>query len=571
MKFSTIFTFACTATFAISQAVPGTGVTKKDLGDEVIKALEKALQAGTCGACNTTLAALKVVSLLGDRAFVDALSSACVVLGLFRGGEDVCAGAIRLEGPTLAHDLREMKVPSHTSQLFCAHFLGLCGYPDVVPYTVSFPSPKPAPAGRPAPSGQEPIQIVQYSDIHIDPFYVTGSNTDCGKPVCCRVYEDSDAPGSTSSPAGPFGDYACDVPVSLEESMHTAISEIAPNAAFTTFTGDIVDHAVWNTTQAQNTIDINDAYAKMSARRLVYGTIGNHEASPTNAFPPTSVGDDSDWVYNLLSGIWSRWIGVTAASAEQDFGAYSTKYERGNLRVVSLNTNFYYALNFWMYRRNFETDPSGQLAWLVRELQAAEDVNERVYIIDHTPPGRDDTFRDISNYFDQIMNRYSGTIATLFFGHTYKGHFEIAYSDYSARSYSNALAVSYIMPSLTPTDGHPSFRIYSVDPVTFAILDSTTYIADVTNPGYQTTSPVWTKYYSAKEAYSPLISETFANDTSAELAPAFWHNVTAALQSNPDAFSAYYARKTRGWEVPACDDVCKVSKICQLQANAGAR
>ncbi|KAK3062115.1 hypothetical protein LTS18_004792, partial [Coniosporium uncinatum] len=340
--------------------------------------------------------------------------------------------------------------------------------------------------------------------------------------------------------------------------MDTAISKIAPNAAFTIFTGDIVDDAVWNTTQAQNTIDINDAYAKMSARRLVYGTIGNHEASPTNAFSPTLVGDDSDWVYNLLSGIWSSFCGTK-------LGAYSTKYEGGNLRVISLNTNFYYDLNFWMYRRNFETDPSGQLAWLVRELQAAEDVGERVCIIGHTPPGSDDAFHDISNYFDQIMNRYSGTIAALFFGHTHKDHFEIAYSDYSARSYSNALAVSYIMPSLTPTDGHPSFRIYSVDPVTFAILDSTTYVADMTNPHYQTTGPVWTKYYSAKEAYGPLISETFANDASAELAPAFWHNVTAALQSNSDAFSAYYARKTRGWEVPACDDACKASEICQLQ------
>jgi sphingomyelin phosphodiesterase len=63
-----------------------------------------------------------------------------------------------------------------------------------------------------------------------------------------------------------------------------------------------------------------------------------------------------------------------------------------------------------------ETDPSGQLAWLVSELQAAEDAGERVYIIGHMPMGAGDAFYDGSNYFDQIVNRYDATIAALFFG-----------------------------------------------------------------------------------------------------------------------------------------------------------
>lgn len=63
-----------------------------------------------------------------------------------------------------------------------------------------------------------------------------------------------------------------------------------------------------------------------------------------------------------------------------------------------------------------ETDPSGQLAWLVTELQAAEDAGERVYIIGHMPMGAGDALYDGSNYFDQIVNRYEATIAALFFG-----------------------------------------------------------------------------------------------------------------------------------------------------------
>jgi len=51
-----------------------------------------------------------------------------------------------------------------------------------------------------------------------------------------------------------MGDHKCDVPVSLEESMYRAIKELVPDAAFSIFTGDIVDHAVWNTSQLYNSL-----------------------------------------------------------------------------------------------------------------------------------------------------------------------------------------------------------------------------------------------------------------------------------------------------------------------------
>ena len=124
--------------------------------------------------------------------------------------------------------------------------------------------------------------------------------------------------------------------------------------------------------------------------------------------------------------------------------------------------------------------------------------------------------------------------------------------------------MSYIAPSLTPTSGHPSFRVYSVDPVTFAVLDATTYIADMTNPAFQTTGPVWTQYYSAKAAYGPLVAPP--PTASAELSPAFWHNVSAALATNQGAFDQYYARKSRGWNVGSCTGSCAAAEICQLQA-----
>lgn len=43
--------------------------------------------------------------------------------------------------------------------------------------------------------------------------------------------------------------------------------------------------------------------------------------------------------------------------------------------------------NFWLYEATMERDPSGQLAWLVAELEAAETAGERVWLMGHMPLG----------------------------------------------------------------------------------------------------------------------------------------------------------------------------------------
>lgn len=386
------------------------------------------------------------------------------------------------------------------------------------------------------------------------------------KLINCRNYSEEDFPGNNDFPAGPNGDHNCDAPVTLEESMFTAIEEMFPNALFSLFTGDIVDHAVWNTSEAQNLIDINDAYKRMTNHGLtVYATTGNHEASPADLFPPNSLSDGAQWVYDVLASDWTQWIGAEGAEEAREIGAYSVKYPNGNLRIISLNTNLYYVQNYWMYEEPMERDPNGQLEWLTSELDAAEKAGERVYIMGHLPLGDYDVLRDASNYFDQIVNRYEATIAALFFGHTHMDHFQIAYSDYDARSADGAAAISYIMPSMTPTSGMPSFRVYDIDPVTFAVLDHTTYIADMNNPAYQTTGPIWTKYYSAKETYGSMVTPPLT-DATAELTPAFWHNVTEVLASDPTALADFYLRKSRGFPKGDCTDDCPAQEICYLQS-----
>ncbi|OTA67733.1 putative acid sphingomyelinase [Hypoxylon sp. EC38] len=551
-----------------SQKVLAASSREKVLGGLDIDTIAASIRADaqspvSCVACEAILLQLKLVAFRGDEFFVDVMTGLCKRAGI--EDDDVCAGSIALEGPIVANSLRKISIGSRTSRLACVAFMGLCSYPEIEPYNVSFPSPK-ARAERPRPSGLKPLHVVHFSDIHVDPLYVEGADANCSKPICCRQYSNG---GNVEFPAGPNGEHTCDAPVSLEESMYTAIREAVPDAAFSIFTGDIVDHAVWDTSQLQNTLDIADAYSRMAkAGMVVYGTAGNHEASPANSFPPTAAKNDSQWLYDLLSSAWSPWIGPRAAEISREFGAYSVKHPDSNLRVISISTNMYYVHNYWLYEEPMERDPSGQLAWLVDELDAAERVGERVYIIGHMSIGARDAFHDGSNYFDQIVNRFSNTIAAMFFGHTHFDEFQISYADYSDKSHANALATSYIAPSLTPTSGHPAFRVYTVDPITFSVLDATTYIADMSDPSFST-KPKWTKYYSAKEAYGPLVGkgEEGAVDEQEELTPAFWHNVTEAFKKNTTAFEQYFARRRRGWAAGDCEGECRSTEICKLRAG----
>lgn len=125
--------------------------------------------------------------------------------------------------------------------------------------------------------------------------------------------------------------------------------------------------------------------------------------------------------------------------------------------------------------------------------------------------------------------------------------------------------VSYIAPALTPTSGNPTFRVYSVDPVTFAILDYTVYYTNLSAPTYQT-SPVWEKLYSVKETYGSLLSPPMT-DAAAELTPAFWHNVTELFENDDVVYQEWYKRRTRDYSLDTCTGDCKNASICALRAS----
>lgn len=309
----------------------------------------------------------------------------------------------------------------------------------------------------------------------------------------------------------------------------------------------------------------------MRGLNLVYGAVGNHEANPVNSFPPQEVhtlaNQSNQYMYDTLAGNWLDWVGSeAAATAALRAGAYSVVHPGSNLRIISFNTQFYMKENFWLYTPTMPWDPNGQFSWLISELQQAEDARERAYLIGHMPMGSSDSLYDYSSYFDQIVERYDATIAALFFGHTHRDQWEISYSNYTNQNFRTATEVSYVAPALTPTSGNPTFRVYSIDPVTFGVLDYTVYFANMSLPSYQADGPKWEKYYSVKETYGPLLNPPYTSPTT-ELVPAFWHNLTEVFETDDSVFQDYYARKQRGYDPVLCTGDCKTEEICGMRSS----
>ena len=84
----------------------------------------------------------------------------------------------------------------------------------------------------------ETFKVLQITDLHFDPYFVPGSRTDCGEPVCCRSQH---APAhSLSTMAGIWGAYTdCDTPFFTLENALQRVSEEHPDVSYWLMTGDL--------------------------------------------------------------------------------------------------------------------------------------------------------------------------------------------------------------------------------------------------------------------------------------------------------------------------------------------
>ena len=153
--------------------------------------------------------------------------------------------------------------------------------------------------------------------------------------------------------------------------MYAAIASMVTDHEFTLFTGDLVEGAEWQLTSEEIINDMNDVHYRMDmgGLKLVYPAVGNHESDPVNSFPAQSVVTDGSYqyIYATLAADSEQWIGPTAADeVRNNYGSYSIIHPGSNLKIISINTQFWMRVNFWVFATGNGTDmvrdPNGYFA-----------------------------------------------------------------------------------------------------------------------------------------------------------------------------------------------------------------
>lgn len=233
------------------------------------------------------------------------------------------------------------------------------------------------------------------------------------------------------------------------------------------FTGDIVDHGIWETSFPGNVHSITRTFRGLKEvfpDIPIYPCIANHEPHPTNQFAPSHIVQEhlsTNRLYNLLADTWD-WLPEQARTTVRRFGYYTIKVRDG-FRVVGLNNNDGYTFNWWlMYDSSYA---SNQLQWLHDTLLQAERDNEKVHILAHIPSGSADCFVTWSREYNRIVNRFYKTISGQFNGHSHRDELEIFYA---TENPTKAINIAWNGGSATPySHVNANYRLYNVEPQSY--------------------------------------------------------------------------------------------------------
>ncbi|KAF1981934.1 Ser/Thr protein phosphatase family protein [Aulographum hederae CBS 113979] len=602
----------------------------KEVVANVTSVITNGAGQSNCTVCKAALVAAKPAAEYAPSLVPDAMVELCTSLGLHSAAtceEDFTATTF---GAIWTQVLYFADVAGLDGDFICNSLSSnFCPRPETSPLDTSslFPKPKPANAKAPKASGKR-VKVLHMSDFHLDPRYAVGSEANCTTGLCCRTNSNNSAlpNGDISISASPYGYFECDTPYDLGLAALQAVGPMtgtkkpshskakpqwrsAPGGhghgggphggygkgspwegdslAWTIYTGDLVSH------DPQSELSrLYTEYAETSIYGMfkhyisgpVFAALGNHDSNPEAIDAPHSLpgplGQQQSWNYDHVAGLWLHegWLPESAATeARLHYGGYSVKNHFG-LRIITFNSDFWYRSNFLNYINTTNPDNSGMFAFMISELQAAEDAGERVWIVAHVLSGWDGTnpLPNPSNLFYQIIDRYSPhVIANVFFGHTHEDQVMIYYSNNgTVQSADTALTSGWIMPSVTPlTNVNSGFRVYEVDTGDFNIYEAFTFYSNVSayyaadfDPA--TTGPTFELEYSTREAYGGAAN--WPED--APLNATFWHAVTEAMEEDPglvETFNMYQGKISV--QTPNCTNVkCVAAKICYMRSGSVA-
>jgi predicted phosphodiesterase len=357
--------------------------------------------------------------------------------------------------------------------------------------------------------------------------------------------------------------------------------------AWTLYTGDLVSHDPENQL-SRDIVEYTEAVVYDLFKRLlgsgpVYSTIGNHDSYNEAQDAPYSIGgglaNQFSWHYDHVASLWEHedWLPEAAVQlARTHYGGYAVKRQDG-LRVISLNTDFWYRANYFNYINMTNPDNSGMLRFLTDQLQEAEDAGDRVWIIGHVLSGWDGTnpLLNPTNLFYQIVDRFSPhVIANIFWGHSHEDQITIFYANNATNiNAGTARSTAWIGPSITPlTNLNSGFRVYEVDSATFDVIDAHTWKSDVSSfPSLDSQTefgPVFEYEYNTRETYGKHVTDWGASDP---INATWWHLVTEAMETDSTLVTTFTTLqgKSSVHTIPCTGD-CVAAKICYMRSGSAS-
>lgn len=425
-------------------------------------------------------------------------------------------------------------------------------------WTLEIPERRPF-KPKSSPGQNKNLKILHLTDFHLQMDYQAGSIADCGYPLCCKKNFGNAL--TSHKTAGFWGSYTCDTNLEVYKNFLRHLnSTYKVDAVY--YTGDNIDHSVWNTTKEQN--KKIHKYIFQSLRETfpnvpIFPAIGNHETSPLNVYPPREITIkefDQQWLYDLLSeDSWKPWLDEQALKTVKKQGYYSYLL-RENFRIIALNNNVCYNFNWWLlYDTKFLQE---QLNFLRETLENAERNGEYVHIISHIPYGNRECIEPWEKYFIQLMERFEHIIPAVFFGHTHRDQLKVFYSQSSKKP----ILVGYNGGSLTThLNKNPNYKLFHLSGDNYEILDVDTYIFNLTEANlHSDRSPAWFHLYSFKKDYNL-----------SNLSPKSVSDLAHSIENDSDRFQQYYKYFVcLGDEAlkKGCDTECKQTRICEIDRKS---
>ncbi|KAE8354800.1 Metallo-dependent phosphatase-like protein [Aspergillus coremiiformis] len=548
---------------------------------------------GNCNTCKAALAAAKPAALFAPTLVPETMVSLCKNFKF--QSADACEQkyAAAAFGAVWTQVLAYADVEGLDGDYICNSLSStFCSQPQTSPLNLTglFPKPKPANPHVPRPNGER-VKVLHLSDFHLDPRYAVHSEANCSSGMCCRTNLFNSKPEDpVILPASAYGSYKCDTPYDLGLAALEAVGPLTGTdksknpLAFSLYTGDLVSHDNPSTQvdRAYTMYTETSVYGMLKSYLSgpVFAALGNHDTSPDNIDSPHSLpgplGQQQSWNYDHVAGLWRHegWIDDAAVKeARLHYGAYSIKSHLG-LRIITFNTDFWYKANYLNLINTTNPDNSGIFAWMISELQEAEDRGERVWLVGHVLSGWDGSnpLPNPTNLFYQIVDRYSPhVIANIFFGHTHEDQFMVYYANNgTVQNTDTALTTGWIGPSITPlTNLNSGFRLYEVDTGDFNIYEAYTFFSNVSDFSSLTeTGPVYRFEYSTRDTYGPAAGW----DQDAPLNATFWHRVTEAMEKDGDLVTLQNELQGRmSVKSPQCTSKeCQKAKICYMRSGSVA-